>query len=102
MTTILLEENLNSIEFKGILEKGKRMVPGYNFNYLRFLKDSSVLGSRIETHSKLQSMAPVDCFKVKFCKNSYEVRLFLKQTDCRRKEILITEEIEMDRKDSFN
>ena len=60
-------------------------------------KDGSVLESRIENAiPKLQSIFGPIISKANSAKY-YEVRLFLKQTDC-REEIDITEEIEMDPK----
>ncbi len=70
MTTILLEENLRSIEFKGILEKGKRMKVQIQFLIVKIHKDSSVLESRIEnTIPKNYNQYLVQIIqRVKFCK----------------------------------
>ncbi len=86
----------------GILEKKEKNEFGDTILIVKIHKDGSVLESRIENAiPKLQSIFGPIISKSNSPAKYYEVRLFLKQTDC-REEIDITEEIEMDPKGSHS
>ncbi len=83
MTTILAGGKSEiQLSLRVSLEKGKEWVRRYNL-IVKIHKDGSVLESRIENAiPKLQSIFGPIISKSNSAKY-YEVRLFLKQTDCR-------------------